>query len=387
MKFNKELAIILVLLSMLISAIAVSIYFYKQNQKTMQKNRQLVTIYIAKKNIKKDTKIKKEHLKKSKIARKYIITKVLLSKEIIGKYAIENIYKNESFIKEKLSNKILDKKERILDYKYNIYNISLENFKNPNYSLEPDDIVNIISVYKNSSNKTSNDYNVNYVAKNVRVLGFMKDGHLSKKSIERKKIKKTVKKRKIEEIVNLKADEIVLDMKKEIILALIKDLNKGKQLWFVKSREEKIENNQKKFIKEQKKKVVKKRIIKKKPKPKNYPLIWYKPKNSVHTKTVTISYEDNKELNQTKKIKIQSKEAKECLKTDKLLIVVKNSTTLRTNPSRRAKQHINLNKNYIIPYIGISKINNSWYRLCDSSYVNGKDVRLINYEEYKNLKR
>ena len=388
MKFDKQLAIILILLSMLLSAIAVSVYFYNQNQKVLKDNNQLVTIFVASKNINKDTLITNEYIKEITVARQYLLTTPLLKKEILNKYAKETIYKNESFLKEKLILKIEEKNEKkTMDYKYNSYNMALELFQNPNYSLQPNDIIKIISVFPTSLDKNSNKFKVEYVAKNIRVLGFLRDGYPSDKSIIKKKIKRLVKKKQVEEIIDIKADEIVLDVEQKVLLSLINNYNKGKQLWMVKSKMEKDDK-----VVTKKEKVKLKELVSSKPKrkkkyiPRSYPVKWYQPKSTVSTKTATISYANNKDLVETKKAKITSSFIKECSNRDKLLIVVSNKTYLKTHPSLRAKTHRTVYKNYILPYTGISKINTNWYVLCDGSYVNSENVIVTNYDEYKKLK-
>ncbi len=396
MKFDKQLAIILILLSMLLSAIAVSVYFYNQSQETIKKNNQLVVIYVAKENIQKDTLIEKKHIVQTTIARQFLLTKPLLEKEIIGKFAKEPIYKNEAFLKEKLSDKIEKKKEKKdFNYKYNSYNMSLDLFQNPNYSLQPNDIIKIITVYPESLNRENNDFKVQYIAKNIRVLGFMRDGYPSDKSIIKKKIKKVVKKQQVEEIVDIKADEIILDIKQDTLISLIehyykgKDI-KGKQLWMVKSKLE--EDLDKDVEKKKEEKKIKEIVVAKKAKKKYsskkryYPVKWYQPKNEVSTKTATISYANNKELQETKKAKIISNYAQECSKKDKLLMVVSNSTKLKKSPSHKAKTHKTLYKNYVVAYKSVSKINPSWYLICDDSYINSEDVVITSYDEYKKLK-
>lgn len=390
MKFNKQLAIILVLLSMLLSAIAVSVYFYNQNQQSIESKNQLVTIFIASKNIKKDTLITKEHIKQTTIARQYVLTKPLLKKEILNKYAKESVYQNEAFLKEKLTTKIEVVKAKTLEYQYNSYNMAFELFQNPNFSLQPDNIIKIISVYPKSKKKDSNSFKVQYVAKNIRVLGFLRDGYPSDKSIIKKKIKKLVKKKQVEEIIDIKADEIILDIKQDVLLSLINDYNKGKQLWMVKSKieEETKEDKEKERIKieelfKKKKKKVRKKYI---PRKKTYAIKWYRPKTSISTKTATISYANSPDMSQTKKAKITSSFDKECSNTDKLLIGTSNTIYLRKHPSIRSKVHNKVYKNYILPYNSISKINTQWYMLCDGSYVNRKDVKTISYDEYKSLR-
>ncbi len=390
MKFNKQIAIILVLLSMLLSAIAVAIYFYTKNQEVLESKKQLVKIFIAKDNIKKDTQIKEQHIKETTVAREFVLTKPLLKKEILNKYAKESIYKNEAFLKEKLSPKIVEvDKPKVVDYKYNSYNMAFKLFKNPNYSLEPNDIIKIISVYPESLDQNSNTFNVQYVANNIRILGFLNAGKTTEKTIIKKKIKKLVKKKQVEEIIELRSEELILDIEQDILLSLINDYNKGKQLWMVKS---KLDNTKEDDEKDKKKieelvEKVKPKKIKRVYKARSYPVKWYQPKSSTSTKTATISYSNDTEMKQTKKAKIISSFAQECSKKENLLIVKSSKAYLRTHPSIRAKIHKKVYRNYVIPYTNISKINTAWFMICDGSYIQRKDVKEISYSEYKKLKK
>ena len=388
MKFNKQIAIILILLSMLLSAIAVSIYFYNKNQQVLESSNQLVTIFVAKDNIKQDTLITDEHIKQTTVAKQYILTKPLLKKEILNKYARESIYKNEAFLKEKLTTEIKKVDDsKTLDYKYNSYNMAFSLFKNPNYSLEPGDIIKIISVYPDPE---PNSYSVQYVAKDIKILGFLNSGRPVEKTIIKKKIKKVVKKKQVEQIIELKSEELILDIKQDILLSLINDYNKGKQLWMVKTKLQEVKEaiiKENKIVKEDKKKKIEKLFKKKKYIPRSYPIKWYQAKNSYNTETAMITYSNNSDLKDTKEVKISSNNRDKCSEKNNLLIAVSNKVYLRTHPSIRAKIHRKIYKNYIIPYISISKINTSWYMLCDGSYIQSKDVKEISYDEYKKLRK
>lgn len=379
MKFDKQLAIILVLVSMLLSAIAVSFYFYNQKVEVEENNNKLVTIFVAKETIKKDTLITKDMLKPTSIARQYVLTKPLLEKEIIGKYVKETIYQNEAFLKEKLSTQLEIQKAMTLNFEYNSYNMSMRLFQNPNYAIHPNDIIKIISVYPKIKGKETNNFAVQYVAKNIKVLGFLTEGKEIDQPIYKKKIKKLVNKKQVEEIIDVKVDEVILDVKEKVLLRLIDDYNKGKQLWMVKSKyeDETVEEKPKENIKKKESvKTAKTKVAKKR----TYPITWYNPEKSIITKTAVISYA-NSEEKITKKADI--KEVNECSKTDNLLIGVSNNIYLRTDPSYRAKIYKKVYKNYILPYNSMSRINPDWYKLCDGSYVNKKDVKEISYKEIK----
>lgn len=390
MKFNKQIAIILVLLSMLLSAIAVSIYFYNKSQQTLKNKNKLVRIFIAKDNIKRDTKITKNHIKETTVAKQYVLTKPLLKKEILNKYAKETIYKNEAFLKEKLSikiNKTVIKKT--LNYKYNSYNMPFRLFKNPDYSLEPDDIITIMSVYPIEPDSETVNYSVQYVAKDIRVLGFLNAGKTTERSIIKKKLKKLVKNKQVEKIVTLKSEEIILDIKEDVLLNLMEDYNKGKQLWMMRSRvEDKTNTDEIEEVLKKEEIIVKKTSsIRRIYKPKSYPIRWYLAKNSTVTKSAKISYSNDSSLNNIKKVKITSNYVKACSEKNNLLLSTSRKIYLRKHPSIRAKIHKKISKNYILPYISVSKINPSWYMICDGSYIQRNDVEEISYQEYKNLKR
>jgi hypothetical protein len=384
MKFDKQLAIILVLISLLLSAIGISFYFYNKNEETKKVNNQQVKIFVASQNIKQNTLIEDKHIKEITVAKQYVLTRPLLKQEIVNKYATENIYENENFLKEKLSIAPKIKKEfkKVLPSKYSSYNMEFKLFKNPNFSLEPNDIIKIISVYPIGNE--GKEYSVRYVAKNIRVLGFLSDGQETEKAIYKKKVKRLENKQQVEAIVDIKSDELILDIKEKVLISLISDYNKGGQLWMVKSREG-YEEDPVTIPKKEKQKSSTTKVNKPIAKA-YYPIKWYQPETMYETKTGTISYANNADKNASKSVTIESQFQKECKKTDKLLLVTSNTVYLRTSPSIRAKIRKKINKNYVLPYVSISKINPNWFMICDESYVQKKDVKEISFDEYKRLK-
>ena len=97
MRFNKQIAVILVLTSLLISAIGAALFLFYENENTKKANAQQLTVYIAKQDIKKDALISERDIVKTVIAKKYLLVKPLLKNEIINKFATSRIYKNEFF--------------------------------------------------------------------------------------------------------------------------------------------------------------------------------------------------------------------------------------------------------------------------------------------------
>ncbi len=101
MQINKQLIAIIILASLLFSAIGAALFFFKKNQQTQKAKSELVTIFIAKEDIQKDTLLTIENLAQTTIAKEYILNTPLTKEEIIGKYTNEKIYKHEIFLKQK----------------------------------------------------------------------------------------------------------------------------------------------------------------------------------------------------------------------------------------------------------------------------------------------
>lgn len=378
MQFNKQIAIILVLVSFLLSAIAGAYYFYMENQKSIKKANQLILVYVASKNIKKNSLIKKTDIKPYKTARKFVLSKkVLLEKEIIGKYATTDIFKNDSITKEKISNKLVeDKPKEIIGDKflYNSYNMKFSLFKNPNYSLKKGDIINIISVYPDKS------ISVQYVAKHIKVIGFLIDGTPNVKITKIKKVKKYNKKTKKTTYVSktLKAQELLLDIDSRVLLSLITDYNKGHQLWMVKTKISPIEKKENKKVEKieivnntKKTKVVKR----------TYPFRLYKPKNAFSNIKATIHYADKEDASVVEKKTIKIDLQKQCDNSNRYLLGISNNVHLRRGVTNRYKIMRIVRRNYIIPMKG--KVNSNWYETCDGYFVHTKEVKEITKEQAK----
>ena len=390
MKFNKQIAIILVLASLLLTSLGIAFYFWSSGEKIKQANNQLVTVFIAKADIKKDTLINEELITKTTIAKQYVLTKPLLETEIIGKYAKEPIYKNEMFLKEKLSTQIEESNDsKVLDYNFTSYNMPMNLFQNPNYSLQPNDWVNIISVYSNSMNPdTTADidkmFAVQYVAENIKVLGFLLSGKPSMQSIVKQKIEQVVKNKTEVKELEVKAEELLLDIDPKILLKLIDDYNKGKQLWMVKTKKPeapKVEEKQEiKIIADNELKKVD--LTKEKPKryvKRSYPVTWYKPKETVKTKTALIEYANDPEATSQTSAQIHSNYAMQCAQRDRLLIGLSSKVYVRNSASMKAKTSQIVYKNYILPYEEKSITNPNWYKLCDGKYVHQNEVKEISF--------
>lgn len=413
MQVNKQIIIMLVLASLLFSALGAAFYFYKKNQQAIKSKNELVTVYIAKEDLKRNTLIQESDLAQTKIAKQYILNKPLLKNEIVGKYTREKIYKNEVFLKQKLNTKIQKDRAKILDFTKGSYNMGFKLFENPNYALVQGDLMNIISVYpKGLPDRKGKyeDFEVQYIAQNIKVLGFIRDGHTESLTIVKKKVKKVVKKKVIDEIIDVKADELILDIDPMVLIGLIKDYNKGNQLWMVKTKESILIDSLEKMSKDDqikqmaeldatvdnkiivgdKKVVVSKngviqKTVKTTPvKPKVYKYKWYSPKATTIKRSAVIDYstsgeKDDEGSRKVKSVDIVIDSAKECKKIkDKLVVGVTNSFYIRDEATTKSKVKKLLVKNTVIPYKEDLKY---WYLLCDGMYVSKNVVKPITYKD------
>lgn len=379
MKFNKEIGIILILGSLLLSAIGAALYLYYENENTKVENSKTVTVYVAKDNIKKDQLIKKEHIAKINIQKKYILTKPLLLNDVENKYAKENIYKNETFIKEKLTAKVIIEKPKNLAFKNNIYNMGFKLFKNPNYSLKKGDLIKIASVRPFSKDKKNMKYKVRFVADQLKVIGFLEKGkHVEKpRRVEKQQIKskKASKETKPKfRLVTVFADDILIDMPSETLLELLNDYNIGEQLWMARTNKDIVKVIEK--PKEKKKGI-------KKPKKIIYNFVLYRPRNISYNKTATIEYLDKKIPRKSSSVTLTDNLQAQCNQTNKYLIGASRVVDLRTKPSLKAKIVRKVRRNYIIPYKKV--INKDWIEVCDGTFVHQNEANFIDAKKVKGI--
>lgn len=359
----------LVLVSLLLSAMGAAYYFYDMNQKALQSNKQLRVVYHAKSDIKKNSIIKESNLKGIQIEKRFILATPLSKKEIVNKVAKENIYKNDMFRKEKLATKKDIGEAHALKYKSNSYNIGFNLFRNPNYSLKQGDYIKIVSVYPDTKGKNTLNYHVQYVANNIQVIGFLEKGKSVRDAF--RSVKTTVKgknKKPVTKTVTKYANELLLDIDSKIILSLIDDYNKGNQLWMVKSLPPK-------SAKKDKKETVKKVATSKR---RYYPTKWYVPRDIVLNKKGTIRYADTHKIGQTQESDIKLDMQQMCNDKEKLLIGISNKVYVRGYPSFNGRIKRIVYKNYLIPYK--RKVSKDWYEVCDGNFVHINETALISKE-------
>ena len=387
MQLDKKLVAILVLSSLLMSAIGGGWYLYLQNKKIIQKSTALKVVFVAAHTIPKDQKIEKKDLKAVETSSKYILTPPLLEKEIVGKYAKVEILENDTFRKEKLAVNIVEEEATLLPFVHTSYNIAFKLFSNPNFSLKKGDHITIISVYPKENSKQNMDYAVQNIASRIKILGFLEKGKEVGTPFRKEKrhlVDKKGKKLEETEDVIVFADEMILDIEEKTLIRVIDDYNKGRQLWMVKveGAGRAATNHQEGEIKEiaipkiSKEEIpLGKKIEKSKsiaPTNIQKTVQWYQPKSTIEVEAPRIMYADNTKVEQSGVMNLVRNDTSRCKEKGRLLIAKSSRVVLRLSPTPNGKQHDFVRSNTIIPYA--QKIRDDWYEVCDGSYVNGGDV-------------
>lgn len=391
MQINKQLIAIIILASLLFSAIGAALFFFKKNQQTEKAKSELVTIYIAKDDIPRDTLLTIENLAQTTIAKEYILNTPLTKEEIIGKFTNEKIYKHEIFLKQKLDTQIIKEQKKILDFKKSSFNMKFEQFKNPNYTLMQGEYINIISVYPKDGydeKGIANNFEVTYVANNLKILGFIREGKTESLSITKQPIQKVVDKKTVEVIEEVKSDEIILDIDLDILLKLTQNYNKGNQLWMVKiAYDETKDNNSEKTNKEEINDEIKINTLNNQVSTKKensgveqaikYKYRLYSSDVTVLTQSAVIDYANdiNKEKSKIKNVEIAVDSNKICSQIkDKFIVGTTNSFFIRSTPSKDSSDKSLLYRNIIIPY---TEKQDDWYKTCDGRYVHQSVVNEV----------
>jgi hypothetical protein len=385
MQINKQMIAIIILASLLFSAIGAALFFFKKNQQTLKAKSELVTVYIAKNDIPRDTFLSIEHLAQTTIAKEYILNTPLTKEEILGKFTNENIYKHEIFLKQKLDTQIAKEEKKILDFKKSSYNMKFELFKNPNYALVQGEYINIISVYPKDGydeKGIAKNFEVEYIANNLKILGFIRDGKHESLSITKQAVQKIVDKKNVEVIEEVKSDEVILDINLDVLLKLTENYNKGNQLWMVKIAYDETKENEIEQNNTQEKQDTQKETVLDTNPPASTPKVsstveqaikykyrLYSSNVTVFTQSAAIDYANdiNKEKSKIKNVEIMVDSDKSCSDIkDKFIVGTSNSFFIRSSPSKDSENKSLVYKNIIIPYVEKQE---EWYKTCDGRYV------------------
>jgi hypothetical protein len=263
--------------------------------------------------------------------------------------------------------------------------------KNPNYALVQGEYINIISVYPEGTSDNKGrfeNFAVEYVANNLKVLGFIRNGRHESASITKQTVQKVVDKKTVETIEEVKSDEVILDIDLDVLLKLTENYNKGNQLWMVKIAYDETKDNNPEQTKEEIKNEIKtmasnsqvvstpkessneERAIK-------YKYRLYSSDVTVLTQSAAIDYANdvNKEKSKIKNVEIAVDTNKICSQIkDKFIVGNANSFFIRSTPSKDSLDKSLLYRNIIIPY---TEKQEEWYKTCDGRYVHQSVVNEV----------
>ncbi|MGA9045749.1 SAF domain-containing protein [Sulfuricurvum sp.] len=204
-------------LSLAIFAIIVTAMMYvirEQNSSDSEKN---VAVYVATKNIVTGQKITPDDIALRSLPYDYVGAEPLSMADIVDHYARVDIMKNDYLRFEKLSLKMPSMSEPIADAQkilennsskegatHDVISIPLNVFKNPDTSLRVGDHIDIVGISEYGEEK--HQFATHYIALNLSVSGFMKDG----KKVET--IVSVTIDEKTQASTKVLADEILLEM-------------------------------------------------------------------------------------------------------------------------------------------------------------------------------
>lgn len=223
-------SIMVVVLTFLLIVSAAGLYIYNEKYTELETSqKELVAVYVASKNIPSGKVIEQSDIKTMAMPKNTITFKSLTTPEIIGKYTKTTIFANEPLREEKLS-RGLEKNVSQDGYgSFDKFNMKFSLFQNPNFNAKKGEKIDIIGVWKTSTDPQSNSYAIGYTARGVEILDFLKSG-LSQ-DVAAKKLDAAEKDKPPVSF----AEELVLDMKKKDIEETISAYNKNNLLWMVMS--------------------------------------------------------------------------------------------------------------------------------------------------------
>jgi len=226
---NGQNILIIALLALLLGSLG-GVYYLNQKYDAVKKaSLENIAVFVSDKNISTQQQITEADIKQINLPKAAISFRVLTKQEIVGKYAKAPIYRNEPLIEEKLSAKLQAVMDANLSAVNDKFNMRFHLFQNPNFNLKKGDRIDIIGVYKEGG---ANDFQVEYAARNIKVLDFLKSGISQERPVyktENAKDKNTPQ--------YVFAEELVMDMNSAEISKTLALMNKNNMIWMALSGE------------------------------------------------------------------------------------------------------------------------------------------------------
>lgn len=187
MREKKTKILIGVLFSLLLFASSLALFMYSKQSKMDQYTQESVEVYISTRFIPRGERIEVSALQKAHINKSYIDFTPLMDTEIVGRYASVDIYAKEPLRAEKITlkkpkslqedreglEKKTAKKEKMLQQlNSDTIALSLELFKNIDYTLKKGDFIDIASVLPKKNKAKEYEFETKYIALHVEIDSF-----------------------------------------------------------------------------------------------------------------------------------------------------------------------------------------------------------------------
>lgn len=184
MRDKKTKIVIGVLFSLLLFASSIALLMYSKQSKLDAYSHENIEVYITKRFIPKGERIEAAALQKAQINKSYIDFTPLMDTEILGRYANVDIYAKEPIRSEKLTlkkpksvqehqeQKVTSKPKMMQRLDSDTIALSLELFKNIDYTLKKGDFIDIASVIPKKTKTKGYEFEANYIALRVEIDSF-----------------------------------------------------------------------------------------------------------------------------------------------------------------------------------------------------------------------
>ena len=180
---DKKIRILVgILLSLVLFASSVAFLMYTKQSDMRYDLQQDLAVFISAKNIKKGDMLSAEDIKLTYLPKSYTGPTAITAEDILGKYALVEIIPNELIRIEKLSlvqpvegksvtdiAEVKDEKEDVVQLGSDTISVSLELFKNIDYSLKSGDFIDIVSVLPEKNGNKDYEFSARYVALHVQI--------------------------------------------------------------------------------------------------------------------------------------------------------------------------------------------------------------------------
>ena len=183
MREKKTKLLVGILLSLVLFTSSAALLMYSKQSRIDQEKTGSIELFVSTKSIKAGEMIGAEEIKKTSLSKEYGVLKPLAKEDIIGKYATSDILYMEPIRSEKLSltkpkeekaaeasdTQKSDTASSVTQIDSDTVSISLNVFKNIDYSLKAGDYIDIVSIFPKKDKNKEYEFETKYIALHVKI--------------------------------------------------------------------------------------------------------------------------------------------------------------------------------------------------------------------------